>query len=166
VDLDVVQTVSRWLHITAAVTAGGGAMFMKLALHPAVESLPPETRDAVRSAVRARWAKVVMISIAVLLATGLYNLMVILKAYDLKGTPYHAIFGVKFLLAIAIFFLASVLVGRSEMAQKARQNAGYWLTILTSMLVLLLALSAVLKNLPHKPKAVTETPPTAVGGDS
>jgi len=35
VDLDVLQTVSRWLHITAAVTAGGGALFMKLALHPA-----------------------------------------------------------------------------------------------------------------------------------
>lgn len=165
-DLDVVQIVSRWLHITAAVTAGGGALFMKLALHPAVESLPPEMRDAVRSAVRARWAKVVMISIAVLLATGLYNLVVILQTYDLKGTPYHAIFGMKFLLAIAIFFLASVLVGRSEMAQKARQNAGYWLTVLTAMLLVLLALSAVLKNLPHKAKHVQDGPPPAVGGDS
>ena len=100
-----------------------------------------------------------MISIAVLLATGLYNFIMITKTYDLKGTPYHAIFGVKFLLALAIFFLASVLVGRSEMAQRARQNAGKWLTILTACCLILLALSSVLKNLPHKPKVTCRRRP-------
>jgi putative copper export protein len=164
VDLDVVTTVSRFLHITAAVAAGGGAIFMKLALHPSAETLPPDSRDALRSAVRSRWSKVVMASIAVLLATGIFNFMTIVKTYDLKGTPYHAIFGVKFLLALVIFFLASVLVGRSDMAQKARQNAGKWLTILVSLLLILLALSSVLKNLPHRPKAAAA--PAAVGGDS
>lgn len=165
-DLDYVQVISRWLHITAAVTAGGGALFMKLALHPALETLPSDTRDAVRSAVRARWSKVVMISITVLLVTGLYNFIMISKAYDFKGTPYHMIFGIKFLLALAIFFLASVLVGRSEMAQRVRQSAGKWLTILTVLLLVLLALSSVLKNIPHRPKVLADEVPAAAGGNS
>jgi len=165
VDLDYVLVVSRWLHITAAVTAGGGAMFMKFALHPAVQSLPEEQRPAIREAVRKRWSKVVMASIAVLLATGLYNFMVIVKAYELKGTPYHPIFGVKVLLALAVFFVASVLVGRSEMAQRVRANAGKWLTAVVAMLLVLLALSSVLKNLPHNPK-VPATPPPTIGDGS
>lgn len=164
-DFDFVTFVSRWLHITAAVTAGGGALFMKLALHPATEVLPAESRTILREAVRSRWSKVVMISIAVLLATGLFNFFTIMKSYELKGTPYHAIFGTKALLAIAIFGLASVLVGRSDLAKRLRENAGRWLTILVAMLVVLLALSSALKNLPHVPKAATAAP-APVGGDS
>lgn len=165
VDFDPVLFVSRWLHITAAVTAGGGALFMKLALHPATEVLPAESRTILREAVRSRWSKVVMASIAVLLATGIFNFITIVKTYELKGTPYHAIFGAKFLLAIAIFGLASVLVGRSDLAKRLRENAGKWLTILVSMVVVLLALSSALKNLPHVPKSAS-TAPAPVGGDS
>lgn len=164
-DFDVVTFVSRWLHVTAAVTAGGGALFMKLALHPAAEVLPAESRTILREAVRSRWSKVVRASIAVLLATGLFNFFTIMKTYELKGTPYHAIFGAKFLLAMAIFGLASVLVGRSDLAKRLREDAGKWLTILVSMLIVLLALSSALKNLPHVPKA-TGAPHAPIGGDS
>lgn len=153
VDLDYVQLLSRWLHITAAVTAAGGAMFMKFALHPAVQTLPETVRGEVREAVRSRWAKIVMASITVLLITGLYNFVVILKTYELPKGTYHAIFGVKFLLAMAIFFLASVLVGRSEMAKKVRADAGKWLTALVAMILLLLLSSTTLRVLrDHAPK--------------
>ncbi len=165
-EFDIIQFVSRWLHITAAATAAGGALFMKLALHPASETLPPDARQALREAVRARWSKVVMISIAVLLATGLYNFFMINNAYVLKGTPYHPIFGGKVLLALAIFFLASVLVGRSDMARKARENAGKWLTVLVVMIVVLLALSSVLKSVRDGAARKVTTPPPAHGGDS
>jgi uncharacterized membrane protein len=166
VDIDVVQLVSRWLHITAAVTAAGGALFMKLALHPASETLPAEARQSLREAVRGRWSKVVMISIAVLFVTGLYNFIMIAKTYELKGTPYHMIFGVKFLLAFAIFFLASVLVGRSDMARKARENAAKWLTVLVTLIVVLLALSSVLKSIRDASARKVPSPPPAIGGDS
>lgn len=155
-DIDIVQLISRWLHITAACTAAGGAIFMKLALHPASESLPVEERKQLREGVRSRWSKVVMGAITVLLATGLYNFLMINKTYALDKKVYHSVFGVKFLLAMAVFGLASMLVGRSNGAQKLRENAGKWLTVLVSMLLVLLFLSSFLKNLPHekKPAAV------------
>lgn len=151
-DFDVVMFVSRWLHILAAVTAGGGAIFMKLALHPASQTLAEGERQTLREAVRARWSKVVMISIAVLLATGLFNFIQIVKLYDLKGTPYHALFGTKFILAMAVFALASILVGRSALAVKLRSDMGKWLTVLVTLLVVVIGLSSGLKNLPHVPK--------------
>jgi putative copper export protein len=158
VDFDPVTFVSRWLHIVAAVAAAGGAIFMKLALHPAAETLPEEPRRALKEAVRSRWAKVVMIAITVLLATGLFNFITIVKRYDFAGTPYHMVFGIKFLLAMIIFFLASVLVGRSDLAKRAREKAGSWLTLLVALIVVLLALSSFLKVLPHKDKVA---PPAA-----
>ncbi|MCE9606750.1 MAG: CopD family protein [Planctomycetia bacterium] len=160
-DIDYVQLISRWLHITAAATAAGGAIFMKLALHPASETLPPEQRKQLREAVRSRWSKVVMGAITVLLATGIYNFIMIVKAYDFKGTPYQAIFGVKFLLALGIFALASILVGRSSLAQKLREEAGKWLTVLVGLILVLLFLSSFLKNIPHKPK-VPAVPAAAI----
>jgi hypothetical protein len=84
----------------------------------------------------------------------------------LKGTPYHPIFGVKFLLALAIFFLASVLVGRSDMARKARENAATWLTALVAMILVLLALSSMLKSIRDRAEHKAVPPPAAVGGDS
>lgn len=155
-DIDIVQLISRWLHITAACAAAGGAIFMKLALHPASEDLPVDQRKQLREGVRSRWSKVVMGAITVLLATGLYNFLMINKTYALDKKVYHSVFGVKFLLAMGVFGLASVLVGRSKGAQKLRENAGKWLTVLVSMLLVLLFLSSFLKNLPHdkKPAAV------------
>lgn len=163
-DIDFVQLISRWLHITAAATAVGGAVFMKLALHPATETLATEERKQLREAVRSRWAKVVHGAIAVLLATGFYNFMLMVRTYDFKGTLYQPIFGVKFILAIAIFGLAEMLVGRGRGAQKLRENTGKWLTVLVGLFLLLLLLSSTLKNIPHNLKAIAApTTPTEAG---
>jgi uncharacterized membrane protein len=156
-NFDYVQFLSRWLHITAAVAAGGGAIFMKIALHPATETLPDDARARLREAVRARWAKVVHTSILILLVTGLFNFIVITKQFDLPRPYYHAVFGLKFLLAMGIFFLGSVLVGRGELAKKLRADAGKWLSVLVALLVVLLLASSMLKNLDHKLKSA---PPT------
>jgi uncharacterized membrane protein len=160
-NFDFVQLLSRWLHITAAVAAGGGAIFMKVALHPATETLPGDTRAELREAVRSRWAKVVHGAILILLLTGLFNFMLILKRYDVPKGLYHGIFGLKFLLAMAIFFLGSVLVGRGELAKKLRANAGKWLTVLVVLLLGLLLASSTLRIMPHTPKG---TPPGANAG--
>ena len=159
-DIDFVQLISRWLHITAAATAVGGAMFMKFALHPASETLATEEKKQLREAVRARWAKVVHGAIAVLLATGFYNFMMMVKTYDFKGTLYQPIFGVKFILAIGIFGLAEMLVGRGKAAQKLRENAGKWLSVLVALFLVLLFLSSTLKNIPHNLKAIAAPPAT------
>ena len=159
--IDVVQLLSRWLHILSAVAAGGGALFMKFALHPATETLPDGARGELREAIRARWSKVVHGAVAVLLATGFYNFFLNIRTYDLPKI-YHPIFGVKFLLALAVFFLGIVLVGRSELAKRMRADAGKWLTLLAALLALLILASSTLRLLPHPAKKATATTPAAV----
>lgn len=159
--LDLVQLLSRWLHILSAVTAGGGVLFMKFALHPASETLPEDARGALREAVRSRWSKVVHAAVAVLLVTGFYNFFLNLRTYELPKV-YHPIFGVKFLLAMGVFFLGIVLVGRSDLAQRMRAEAGKWLTLSAALLALLILASSTLRQLPHVPKTAAAPTPAAV----
>jgi hypothetical protein len=114
-----------------------------------------------REAVRSRWAKVVHGAILILLLTGLFNFMLIVKRFDVPKGLYHGIFGVKFLLAMAIFFLGSVLVGRGELAKKLRADAGKWLTVLVVLLLGLLFASSTLRVMPHNPKVPA---PSAAAG--
>ncbi|MGC3970746.1 MAG: hypothetical protein QM775_26455 [Pirellulales bacterium] len=157
-DIDPIQLIARWLHIVAAVTAAGGAIFMKLALHPASETLPEADRAALREAVRSRWSKVVMAAIGLLLLTGFYNFFRIIKVYKFDGPAYHALFGTKVLLAFGVFALASFLVGRSDLGKKLRAQAGKWLSVLVALVLVVLLISSTLKTIDHKPKSPVSQP--------
>ena len=141
----LVDLILRWLHIMAAATAIGGMVFIFLALLPALAEFDESTRGKVHAALRSRWSKVVMVAIAVLLVTGLVNFFVANGRYAFKGTPYHMLFGIKFLLAIGVFFISSVLTGRSGLAEKFRQNARLWIGLNLILVMILVGLSAGLK---------------------
>ncbi|MEX2559472.1 MAG: hypothetical protein WD403_06130 [Pirellulales bacterium] len=152
-ELDYVGLVSRWLHMLAAITAVGGTIFMRLALMPSVATLPAEQRKTLHEAVRGRWSKFVMAAILFLLLSGLYNFITKLRSPgihpDYTGL-YHGLFGVKFLLALAIFFIASALVGRSPALDRFRQNARFWMTANLVMAVIVVCISGVLRAVPPK----------------
>ena len=147
------ELVLRWAHILAAITAMGGTIFARFAVVPVLAGLPEEQRRTLHEAIRARWAKFVHGSIAVLLATGLYNFMFVIRAKFTLPPAYHMIFGIKFLVAMILFFFASVLFGRSALAQKFRQNAKLWLTVNLALATTIVCLSGYLRALPHTPKA-------------
>ncbi len=146
---DIVALISRWLHIMAAMAAIGGPMFLRWAYLPAVATLPDESRNALREAVRRRWAIVVMAAITFLLVSGLYNFGLFEATSKNWGPPwskdlqwtYRILFMVKFALALAIFFLASALVGRSPALAKIRENARFWVTIYLLLGALLVGVS-------------------------
>lgn len=145
--IDIVLLVSRWLHIAAAIVALGGAFFSRVALMRAAgEALSAEAHDKLRDAVRRRWAPLVHASIAILLVTGGYNFVVLALPPKIEPMPYHAIFGLKFFAALAIFFLASVLVGRGQGLQGIRQNRGRWLTVLLVLGGVVVLVSGVLNQ--------------------
>ena len=147
-----VALMSRWLHLLAAITAVGGTIFIRFALQPTLATLPDEQRRSLHESLLARWSKVVMASIFFLLASGIYNFIVIngnLKTgnqamQDLRPM-YHALFGVKFVLALGIFFIASALVGRSPAFAKVRANAKLWATVNISLAVVLVCLSGFMR---------------------
>jgi uncharacterized membrane protein len=129
----------RWLHILAAMAAVGGPLFMRLALFPAAAELPPDQRRELHEGVRRRWSKVVHAAILFLLVTGLYNFIVFIRLSHTWGaaweagsenaTLYQILFGVKFLLALPVFFIASALSGRSAALARFREQAKLWLTV-------------------------------------
>lgn len=152
--MDYLPLVFRWIHILAAITVVGGAAYARFALLPATVALSEEQRAALLEAVRVRWSKVVAGGIALLLISGLFNIFRMERTYAL-GPTYHMLFGIKFILALLIFALASLLSGRTRAAQKLRVNARFWLSLNLLMAVVLVCISGTLKELPHPAKAGT-----------
>lgn len=136
----------RWAHILAAMVAVGGLFYARFGLLPALQLLDEETREKLHDAMRRRWLPWVIGSITLLLVSGLANFLIFndaAKAWEdgawMKQTKYHALFGVKFLLALGVFYFASGLVGRGEGTAWMRSNRGKWLSV-----TLLLAVGVVM----------------------
>lgn len=142
----LLASLFRWMHILAAIAAVGGTIFARLALLPSLQELPEGHRKTLHEAIRSRWSKVVMASIGFLLISGVYNLVIISKAMPEDMKPfYHPLFGIKFLLALVIFFIASAMTGRSAAFEKMRTNARFWLTLNMVLAILLVCISGVLR---------------------
>jgi uncharacterized membrane protein len=156
---ELLNLVSRWAHILAAITAVGGTIFARFVVVPALDSLPADQRASIHAAMRARWSKIVAGAIGFLLASGLYNFLVIVQTYKLPRW-YHPVFGVKFLLAMVIFAVASLLAGRTPAAERLRQNLRFWLNLNIVLAVVVVCLSGVLRTADKVPK-VAAAPPEA-----
>lgn len=144
-EIDILLLVLRWFHLAAAITAIGGAIFMRRALMPAVKStLDDEQHKRLREAIRARWAPVVHAAIAILVVTGVINFVRLAMPPKVEPMPYHAIFAFKFLAALGVFFIASMLMGRSSASESFRRKASKWLNVLVMLGLLIVLLSGLL----------------------
>lgn len=143
-----IAVVSRWVHVGAAIVILGGSIFQLLVLVPAVREFSPEERQGLHQRVLARWRKIVMAMIGLLLLTGFYNyIAVAIPAHRdsaAKGL-YHMLMGIKILLAMVVFFIASALVGRSPAMQKIRDNSRKWMTVSILLALAVVAIAGYLK---------------------
>jgi len=170
--MEYLSLISRWLHILAAMAAVGGPMFIRLALMPAMcGALGDEQRRTLHEQIRRRWSRVVMAAILFLLVSGLYNLIQFLRLSHTWGVAwesgshnsllYQILFGIKFVLALAVFFIASALTGRSEAFARFRENARFWITLNLLLGVLIVCLSGQMRMMHIGPNL--ETP--VIAGD-
>lgn len=165
---DAIALLGRVMHIWAAMAAVGGMIFLRIALLPAAATLADPARAALQDAVRRRWAKVVMMSISMLIVSGLYNFIKFFLASKewpeaWKNGPahvYQALFGVKILLALVIFFISSTQVGRSPALARFRENAKFWITLNLALALVLVVLSGELRLLHGGPPAAVTTSAT------
>lgn len=139
-----VDLVLRWLHIVGAVTLVGGAICWRMTLVPTVAELPDELRGTFAANLRRRWSKLVMISSGTLLVSGLVNFMFVVTRFKVPPT-YHMVFGIKFLLALAVFVLASLLAGRTSLAERLRQQERFWLSANMMLAIIVVCLGGMLK---------------------
>ena len=148
---DILSYVSRWLHILPAIALVGGTMLMRWVVLPAAAALNDEQRQTLRDQLRGRWARLTMISVTLLLLSGLYNAA--MKAINFQLDPlYNGLLGVKILLALAIFYLSSVLAGRSATAERFREKETFWLNLTLTLAVILVCIAGVMRMGQYEPK--------------
>ena len=156
--LRLVDVLSRWTHVGTAIVILGGSVFLRYVLMPSARVLEANQHDQLRDQLMSRWKKFVMIGIALFLVSGFYNYFRAMPVH--KGDKlYHPLIGTKILLSLGVFFLASVLVGRSPKFEKMREQRGKWLavTILLSALVVGMGGAAKVLCPPKAPPAVEQT---------
>ena len=143
--MDVLSLLSRWTHIGTAIVLVGGTCFLRFVLAPAAAQLPEAEHQKLKELVMNTWKKFVHAGITLFLASGFYNYLVV-QAPNHKGDKlYHALMGVKILLALGIFFLASALVGRSKSFEGMRKNAKLWQLVMIILAAIIVGISGYLK---------------------
>jgi len=149
--LPILPILSRVLHILSAIILVGGLFYIRTILAPGATSA--ETAgDTCFAGRRAVWAKWVGISTAFLLLTGIYNFMVIIGQSKMEGgvklpPTYHMLFGIKFLLAMLVMFIAAILAGKTEAANRFRGHMGKWLNVAWLAAMAIIVIAAVLSTL-------------------
>lgn len=141
----VLQLVSRWLHVGTAIVVLGGTVFMRFVLLPAASKLATDAHDTLRGHLMATWRIVVHAGVALFLATGLYNYLVVMLPQHKGDSLYHALMGTKILLALGMFFLAEALVGKAAAFDKLRQNRKTWLAVIVLLGAIIVGISGFLK---------------------
>ena len=148
---NIIPLISRWMHILPAVVMVGGAIFTQLVLCPSLDGNDPE--NAVKQQVKRKWSKVIMICALLLLLSGVYNTIL---AFDEKpGGMYHGLFTLKLVLVFAIFYISSMLAGKSDAALKFQEKEALWgkLNMYAAIIVVLLA--GGMKMVPRAPAKET-----------
>jgi len=140
----VLQVASRAVHILSAVILAGGLFYMRTVLAPA-------GKEACFAGRRAIWARWVGIATMGLLATGIYNLVTIIQRAKLEGVQlpptYFALFGVKLLLALSVMFIAALLAGKTEAADRFRNHMGKWLNLSWLAVMAIIVIAVLLETL-------------------
>lgn len=160
-----IGVVLRWMHILAAITAVGGTIFARLALVPSLGVLNEDARTKLHEAIRQHWGKPVQVAISFLLISGIINIIIIEKTFFVSRVPYyHIVFGIKFVLAFVVFFLASALTGQGKATQRFRDNRRYWLTVNMVLAIIIVCLSGIMRKteLPRKPLSMAQPAPVLV----
>lgn len=138
--------LAQWLHLGAAVVAVGGVLYVRAVLGPSLRVLPAEERAQVLRAAGRRFHPILWGAIAVLLVTGLYNVVVAADA-QAANPIYWRLLGIKILLAVALFGLAlAVTLPVTAFAWLARRRPEVLLVNLV-LAAAILYLSALLRRL-------------------
>lgn len=142
----------RYLHIFGAIALFGGSIFAWFAVVPSLATLKDEERKNLHQMIRDRWKWVVHMAVFALLLSGIANLGLAAR-YTYDGpVSYNMLAGIKFLLALPIFFIAEMLVGRSALSQKFREKVGFWLSVNLALATVLVLMGGFMRFIPREPK--------------
>jgi uncharacterized membrane protein len=148
VDISVPSVISRWVHIGSVIAIVGGTFLMRLVVHPAArEALADDAHQGLRTALMRRWGKWVHTLVLLIILSGIYNTIVWFPKH--QGQPlYHSLWGLKVLLALGLFAIATMLTSSSPGLQKFREKAPRWMVINLVLAAIIVAISNILRSIP------------------
>ncbi|PYV14670.1 MAG: hypothetical protein DMG21_17455 [Acidobacteria bacterium] len=137
-------TLVQWVHVAAAVIGIGGIAFFSLVLLPSARLLAPEDRDRMMRAVAGRFRWVSWSVIALLIASGLYNV----KEYYWEVAWGRSWFflTVKIVLAFAVFGIALALTLPLQVFDRLRERRQKWLRVALGLGIAVILISAYLRR--------------------
>jgi putative copper export protein len=137
----IVPLVSHILHIIGAVILVGGIVYLRTVVAPGAAPGEGDPVDRLYSGRRTAWARWVGIATGLLLATGIINIVLVMKTYPNLSGSYRAMLGAKIVLALVVMFLAAILAGTTPAALELRKAAQRWLTValISGLAVIILA---------------------------
>lgn len=144
--------LSRVAHTSCAATMLGGLIYLRFVLAPAAAEADDPTSVAFAGR-RRTWAGCVAVCTALLLASGIYNLLLFTKTYPGLPKLYHPLFGVKFLLALGVMAIAALLAGKTNLAQKVQGSMKRWSGIAIKLALAIFVISAMLRSFRDLPGA-------------
>jgi uncharacterized membrane protein len=153
---------SRVLHILGSIVMIGGVFYLLAVVAPKIAA-GNYSADDWFSGNRAAWAKWVGISTAVLLVTGLFNFVMMVKLNHIDKT-YHMLGTGKILIAFVLFFFAAILAGKTGLADRYRANMKKWLKVTFFVGLIIVILGAVMRSYPRTLK--TDAGPALVAPDT
>jgi hypothetical protein len=133
--MDIINILMRALHILSAITLLGGVMAWRFGAIPGLAALNADTRVKAGNTVAAAWRPWVIAAVGGILISGTWNFL-----HKTGLTPtYHAVFGVKVLLALHVF-AAAIIAAKPNNDRRERQLMG---VVISGVLIVIL--SAVLR---------------------
>lgn len=152
--MEIVDVLSRWVHVGTAIVFLGGAVFLRFVLLPVTQRAAGGA-ESLQAGVLAAWRKFVHGSVALFLLSGLYNYMRAIPHHKGDGL-YHGLLGGKILIALVVFFLAEALVGRSATFARWRAEPRKWWGLVILLAAIIVAISGYLKvQRPARPAVIT-----------
>ncbi|HIA48823.1 MAG TPA: hypothetical protein EYN96_12860 [Candidatus Hydrogenedentes bacterium] len=140
--------VMRWIHIFCAVVVVGSILFYRFAVLPASkQAFEDGMPDAFRLALMKKWKLLLHPPIILFLASGMYTYMTVTSKLHEDQGLYHALFGLKFLLALFVFALYIVLTSTMKWSEGIRDKNILWVLLVLSVTVIV-GIAGVMKTLP------------------
>ena len=125
--MPILDALLMWAHLVSASIWVGGSIFIGIVLAPLLKTISEsvEERVAIMIRVGRKFNKIAIPSLAILIATGLYNSSNILsKPEFLLSTNYGIILVIKIILVISLLVMFAIHVGiiRTEIEKKIKSK--------------------------------------------
>ncbi len=138
------STLLQWIHVTAAVVAVGGMVFLLLVLIPSLEPLEPDQHDLAADRVMARFRWVIWSAIVVLLSSGVYSIRQ--YYWEVAWGKSWVILTVKIVLSLIVFVIMLALTLPLKIFDRARVRGQIWLSVAVGLAFAVIFISAYLRR--------------------